>query len=59
MSRDELKALEKENIIGGLPKFPPGRPTRMELVEKKGAGWRDPDYLSELRKKHGDDIGKG
>jgi len=59
MSRDELKALEKENIIGGIPKFPPGRPTRMDLVEKRGAGWRDPDYLSELRKKHGDDIGKG
>lgn len=59
MSKDDLKTLEEEKVIGGIPKFPPGRPTRMELVEKKGAGWLDRDYLSELRKKYGEDIGRG
>jgi len=58
MSKDEVRTLEEEKVIGGLPKFPPGRPTRIDLVEKGGAGWVDHDYLSELRKKFGEDIGR-
>ena len=53
-----LKTLEEEKVIGGIPKFPPGRPTRIDLIEKGGAGWVDRDYLSELRKKFGEDIGR-
>ena len=58
MSKDEVRTLEEEKVIGGLPKFPPGRPTRIDLVEKGGAGWVDHDYLSELRKQFGEDIGR-
>ena len=58
MPKDELKRLEEEKVIGGTPTFPPGRPTRIDLIEKQGAGWFDPDYLSELRKKYGIDIGQ-
>jgi benzylsuccinate CoA-transferase BbsF subunit len=57
MSKEELKRLEEEKVIGSTPTFPPGRPTRIDLIEKQGAGWFDPDYLSELRKKYGEDIG--
>jgi crotonobetainyl-CoA:carnitine CoA-transferase CaiB-like acyl-CoA transferase len=57
MSKDELKTLEEKNVIGGIPKFPQGRPTRIDLIEKGGAGWVDRNYLSELRKKFGEDIG--
>jgi benzylsuccinate CoA-transferase BbsF subunit len=58
MSKDELGKLEEAKIIGGTPTFPPGRPTRVDLIEKQKAGWFDPDYLHELRRKHGEDIGK-
>jgi benzylsuccinate CoA-transferase BbsF subunit len=57
MSKDDLKRLEEEKIVGGAPVFPPGRPTRIDLVEKQGAGWFDPDYLAEIRKRYGEDIG--
>jgi crotonobetainyl-CoA:carnitine CoA-transferase CaiB-like acyl-CoA transferase len=59
MSKDDLKRLEQEKVVGGTPVFPPGRRTRADLIEKQGEGWFDPDYLVEIRKKHGDDIGKG
>lgn len=57
MSKEELGKLEEEKVIGGTPTFPPGRPTRIDLIEEQEAGWFDPDYLSELRKKYGEDIG--
>ena len=57
MSKEELDKMEEEKVIGGTPTFPPGRPTRIDLIEEQGAGWFDPDYLSELRKKYGEDIG--
>jgi hypothetical protein len=43
--------------VGGAPVFPVGRATRVDLIEKQGAGWFDPDYLAELRKRYGEDIG--
>jgi hypothetical protein len=58
MSKDDLKRLEEEKVIGGTPVFPPGRSTRVDLIQKQRAGWFDPDYLGELRKKYGEDIGK-
>ena len=61
MSKDELKKLEEEKVIGTIPRFPPGRPTRLDLIQKqvgKGAGFVDPNYLEELRKAFGEDIGK-
>jgi len=58
MSPKELKKLEEEKVIGGPPTFPPGRPTRTDLIEEQGAGWFDPDYLDELRKRYGEDIGR-
>jgi len=61
ISKDELKKLEEEKVVGTVPRFPPGRPTRTDLIENqvgKGAGYMDPDYLSELRKTYGDDLGK-
>jgi crotonobetainyl-CoA:carnitine CoA-transferase CaiB-like acyl-CoA transferase len=57
MSKDDLKRLEDEKVVGGTPVFPPGRPTRVDLIEKQEAGWFDPDYLAEIRKRHGEDIG--
>jgi crotonobetainyl-CoA:carnitine CoA-transferase CaiB-like acyl-CoA transferase len=57
MSKGEIAKLEEEKVIGGTPTFPPGRPTRTDLIEKQKAGWFDPDYLSELRKRYGEDIG--
>jgi len=58
MSKEELRRLEEEKVLGGTPNFPPGRPTRVDLMEKQGAGWFDPDYLAELRKEYGEDIGR-
>lgn len=61
MSKDELNALEEEKVAGTTPRFPPGRPARLDLIEKqvgKGAGHIDPNYLDELRKIYGEDIGK-
>ena len=61
MSKDELKKLQEEKVVGTVPRFPPGRPTRLDLIEKqvgKGAGYADPDYLKELRKVFGEDIAK-
>jgi len=60
MTKEELAKLEEENVVGRVPKFPPGRPVRQDLIEKQagaGAGYFDPDYLEELRKRYGDDIG--
>jgi crotonobetainyl-CoA:carnitine CoA-transferase CaiB-like acyl-CoA transferase len=58
MSKAEMEKLAEEKIIGGPPNFPRGRPTRTDLIEEQKAGWFDPDYLNELREKHGEDIGK-
>jgi hypothetical protein len=57
MSETEISKLIEDNIIGGPPNFPRGRPTRVDLIEEQKAGWFDPDYLDELRKIHGEDIG--
>jgi len=57
MSEVEMKKLAEKKIIGGSPDFPRGRPTRIDLIEEQKAGWFDPDYLDELRKAHGEDIG--
>lgn len=57
MSKGELEKLEEEKVIGGTPTFPRGRPTRTDLIEEQGAGWFDPDYISELRRKYGEDLG--
>ncbi len=57
MSKAETEKLAEDKIIGGPPNFPRGRPTRTDLIEEQKAGWFDPDYLNELRKKHGEDIG--
>ncbi|MFH1490335.1 MAG: CoA transferase [Pseudomonadota bacterium] len=58
MSKEDLMRLVEEKVIGGNPTFPPGRPTRKDLIEKQASGWFDPDYLSELRAKYGAEIGK-
>jgi hypothetical protein len=57
MSKEELAKLEEEKVIGGTPTFPQPRLARTDLIEKQGAGWFDTDYLGELRKKYGEDIG--
>ncbi len=57
MSEAEMKKYADNRIIGGPPDFPRGRPTRIDLIEEQKAGWFDPDYLDELRKAHGEDIG--
>jgi hypothetical protein len=49
--------LEQEKIISRTPNFPPGRPTRLDLLEKQEAGCMDPDYLNELKKHFGIEIG--
>ncbi len=59
ISKEELERLEEEKVIGGKPTFPPGRPTRIDLIEKQKGGWFDPDYINELRKIFGEEIGKG
>ncbi len=58
MSKECLAQLEDEKVIGRQPVFPAGRPTNAALIEKQQAGWFDVDYLSELRKSHGEDIGR-
>jgi len=58
MSKVEMEKLAKDKIIGGPPTFPRGRPTRTDLIEQQKAGWFDPDYLNELREKHGEDLGQ-
>jgi benzylsuccinate CoA-transferase BbsF subunit len=57
ISNDELAALETEKVIGGAPSFPPGRPTRLNLIEAQNAGQLDKNYTSELRAKYKKDIG--
>ena len=57
MSETEINKLIEAKIIGGPPNFTRGRPTRVDLIEEQKAGWFDPDYLDELRKIHGEDIG--
>ena len=57
MAKTEMERLAEDKIIGGPPVFPRGRPTRTDLIEEQEAGWFDPDYLAELRKKHGKDLG--
>jgi len=57
MSETEIDKLVEDKIIGGPPHFPRGRPTRVDLIEEQKAGWFDSDYLDELRKIHGEDIG--
>jgi crotonobetainyl-CoA:carnitine CoA-transferase CaiB-like acyl-CoA transferase len=57
MSREYLAQLEEEKVISSQPTFPRGRPTRIDLIEQQQAGWFDPDYLDELRKTYGNDIG--
>ncbi|HJX14069.1 MAG TPA: CoA transferase [Dehalococcoidales bacterium] len=58
LSAEEIEALARENVAGSRPAFPPGRPCRTDLVAEQGAGWFDPDYLGELRKVYGDDLGR-
>ena len=53
MSEEELKDLEKK-VIGGIPSFPPARPTRKDLIETQGSGRFDPDYLRDLKKAFGE-----
>jgi crotonobetainyl-CoA:carnitine CoA-transferase CaiB-like acyl-CoA transferase len=57
MPETEINKLIEDKIIGGPPNFPRGRPTRVDLIEEQKAGWFDQDYLNELRKIHGEDIG--
>ena len=57
MSGQDLARLEEEKVIAKIPVFPPGRPTRLDLLEKQRAGSVDPDYLDELRKHFGAKIG--
>ena len=57
LSKDEISSLEQEGVVGGMPSFPPGKPTRLELIREQQAGTIDEDYLNEIRKKFGDEIG--
>ncbi len=57
MSARALKRLEKEGVIARTPAFPPGRPTRLDLLEKQQAGSIDPGYLTELTKHYKVPIG--
>lgn len=58
MSAQELKKLEAENVIGGIPVFPQGRPIATNLIEEQRSGFFDLDYLSDLTKKYQQEIGK-
>jgi hypothetical protein len=58
MSKQDLAHLEQKKVISKTPEFPPGRPTRIDLLEKQQAGSIDPDYLTELRKYFGIGIGE-
>ena len=57
MSKKEFERLEEEKIIAKIPAFPPGRPTRFDLIEKQRAGSIDPDYGDELKKHYGIENG--
>ena len=57
ISKEELIALEGEKVIGGAPSFPPGRPTRLNLIQAQDAGQLDRNYIKELREKYKIDIG--
>ena len=57
MSRQDMRKLENEEIIGKSPVFPPGRPTRLDLLERQQAGSMDPNYLNELSTHYGIRIG--
>jgi crotonobetainyl-CoA:carnitine CoA-transferase CaiB-like acyl-CoA transferase len=58
MSGEDIKLLEKDNIINAIPTFPSGRPTRLDLIEKQQAGFVDPEYLRNLQKHFGVEIGQ-
>jgi crotonobetainyl-CoA:carnitine CoA-transferase CaiB-like acyl-CoA transferase len=58
LSGEDIQLLEKDNIIGSLPTFPSGRPTRVDLIEKQQAGCVDPEYLPHLQKHFGVEIGQ-
>jgi hypothetical protein len=49
MSSQEIQALSADKIIGGVPSFPRGRPTRTDLIKQQGSGWFDPDYQAEIQ----------
>jgi crotonobetainyl-CoA:carnitine CoA-transferase CaiB-like acyl-CoA transferase len=57
MTGQDLARLEEEQIIAKIPAFPPGRPTRFDLMEKQQAGSIDPEYLHALGKHFGAEIG--
>jgi crotonobetainyl-CoA:carnitine CoA-transferase CaiB-like acyl-CoA transferase len=57
-SEDEITQLENDNVISSSPTFPSGRPTRVDLITKQQAGSIDAEYLQELRKHFGQDIGQ-
>ena len=57
ISNEDIAALEAEKIIGGAPSFPPGRPTRLNLIQAQDAGQIDTNYTGELREKYQKDIG--
>lgn len=58
MNEAEITKLEAENVVGNDPKFPPGRPTSFNFIEKQAAGTRDQYYLTELKNVYGSDIGQ-
>jgi crotonobetainyl-CoA:carnitine CoA-transferase CaiB-like acyl-CoA transferase len=57
ISGQDIQKLENEEVIGKLPVFPPGRPTRLDLLERQQAGSIDPNYLNELKKHYGVAVG--
>jgi benzylsuccinate CoA-transferase BbsF subunit len=57
ISNEDIAALEAEKVIGGAPSFPPGRPTRLNLIQAQDAGQIDTNYTGELREKYKKDIG--
>ena len=54
---ENIQKLENEGVIGKLPVFPPGRPTRLDLLERQQAGSVNPDYLNELKRHYSVGIG--
>jgi crotonobetainyl-CoA:carnitine CoA-transferase CaiB-like acyl-CoA transferase len=58
LSMEDIRRLEEEKVVSRLPTFPAGRATRFDLIEKQQAGTFDPDYLSELGKHFGIEIGQ-
>lgn len=57
ISKEELERLAEVNVIGGTFTFVRRKPTRIDLIKKQGSCSVDPDYLSELSKHYGGDIG--